>query len=155
MNDDSERLSAFVGLARQYPEAKLVFTGGSGELFGSSTSEAEVVKLFFREQGLPADRLLVEDRSRNTYENALFTKALVQPPAGQRWLLITSAFHMPRAVAVFRHAGWDILPWPVAYRTLPQLSVGAGDDPVQQFDKANRALHEWLGIVAYRMTGKL
>jgi uncharacterized SAM-binding protein YcdF (DUF218 family) len=155
MNDDSERVSAFVGLARQHPEAKLVFTGGSGELFGSTTPEAEVVKLFFREQGLDTGRLLVEDRSRNTYENALFSKALVQPKPGERWLLVTSAFHMPRAVAVFRAAGWEVLPWPVAYRTLPQLSLLADSDSIHQFDKLNRGIHEWLGLLAYRMTGKL
>jgi uncharacterized SAM-binding protein YcdF (DUF218 family) len=155
MNDDSERVSALVGLARQHPEAKLVFTGGSGELFGSTVPEAEVVKLFFREQGLDIGRLLVEDRSRNTFENALFTKTLVQPKAGEHWLLVTSAFHMPRAAAVFHAAGWEVLPWPVAYRTLPEVSLLAEGDAIHQFDKLNRAIHEWLGLAAYRMTGKL
>jgi uncharacterized SAM-binding protein YcdF (DUF218 family) len=155
MNDESERITAFVGLARRFPDARLVFSGGSGKLTSTPMSEGEVIQMFFREQGLDAGKVLVEDRSRNTYENALFTKALVQPKPGERWLLVTSAFHMPRAVAVFRKEGWEVLPWPVAYRTFPQPALTVDGDAIEQFNKLNRALHEWLGLLAYRMTGKL
>jgi uncharacterized SAM-binding protein YcdF (DUF218 family) len=132
-----------------------VFTGGSGRLFPGRTSEASVVQRFFQEQGLDAASLVLEDRSRNTHENALFAKALVRPRPGERWLLVTAAFHMPRAAAVFRKAGWDVIPYPVAYRTLPEVSWDPIPEALRQFDKLDMAVHEWIGIAAYWATGRI
>jgi uncharacterized SAM-binding protein YcdF (DUF218 family) len=151
----AERTTSFAALARRYPRAKLVFTGGSGSLVQRSFTEAEVVELFFQEQGLDARRLLLEDKSRTTYENATLSKALAQPNPGDTWILVTSAAHMPRSVAVFRKAGWNVLPYPVGYRTMPTVGFERVGDAVTQFDLLGSAIHEWVGLLAYRMTGRI
>ena len=100
-NQGAERLWAFTALARQYPDAELVFTGGSGVLTDQTLKEADRLPALFQEAGLGSRALTLEAQSRNTYANVLFSKALVVPQPQQRWLLITSAAHMPRAVGIF------------------------------------------------------
>jgi len=152
--DAAERLTAPIALKRKYPRARLVFTGGSAALRGSSDSEADAVQRFWREIGLDAGEVLYERRSRNTYENAIFSRELLRPKPGERWLLVTSAIHMPRAVGVFRQAGFDVIAYPVDYRT----SGGSGLDFPRFATKAlglvEFAAHEWAGLVSYRLTGK-
>jgi uncharacterized SAM-binding protein YcdF (DUF218 family) len=155
MNDAGERMSETMSLARRFPKARVVFSGGSGELIRPTGSNAAAAEMFFVEQGLDKRRLVLEEKSRNTQENAAFTKALIMPKPGERWLLVTSAFHMPRSMGCFRKAGWEMLPWPVDYRT-----AGAGDllypvgDPTMGFRRLDLAWKEWIGLVAYRMTGR-
>ena len=149
MDESAERLVAFLTLARHYPQARLAFSGGSGELFGSEISEAAVVKRALKGLGVDLERVVFEDRSRNTFENARYSKDLLKPKLGECWLLITSAYHMPRAVGVFQEVGWDVLPYPVGYRTtgapiwLSRLDVAYR---MQEFDLA---VHSWLGLLAY------
>lgn len=152
--DAAERLTAPIALKRKYPNARLVFTGGSAALGGSSYTEADAVRRFWRELGLDQGDVLYERRSRNTYENAVFTRDLLLPKSGERWLLVTSAIHMPRAVGVFRQAGFDVIAYPVDYRT--------SGDSVLEFPRfATKALglvefaaHEWAGLVAQRFLGR-
>ncbi len=147
------RMTAFMALARQHPEAKLVFTGGSGLLAHPELTEAPVARAFLAQQGLDTSRVVFEDRSRNTWQNALYTKALVHPAPGSAWLLITSASHMPRAYGCFRRVGWPVIPYPVDYDTTGRY------DPTPQFNLAgglgrlNAAVHEWVGLVVYRVMG--
>src|SRR5690606_18132335 len=121
LGEGADRYTAALALARQHPEAKVLFTGGSGRLrslTGAKASEAAVAEAFFRQQGLEPERLLLEDRSRNTAENARLAFALVRPGSEETWILVTSAFHMPRALRSFQAAGWeDVVPWPVDYRS--------------------------------------
>ncbi len=156
LSDDAERLPVFAALARRHPEAKWVFSGGSGALVNRAPiAEAEVAKLFFKEQGLDERRLIVEDASRNTHENALLSRALVKPKPGETWILVTSAVHMPRSVAVFERIGWKTIPYPVSYRALPSGMEPVEPDPVKHFRQLELAVREWLGIAAYRLTGKI
>ncbi len=149
-----ERLTEFISLARRYPDAKLVFTGGSGNIFRQDIKEADVLAPFFESLGLNPDRILFENRSRNTFENAVNTFDLVRPGVGETWILITSASHMPRAFATFSKAGWKIIPYPVDFSLEGNeifslsfnLGVGMG--------RFAAALHEWLGLAFYRLTGK-
>jgi len=151
----AERLTAPIGLLRRFPQARLVFSGGSAELSGAKATEAEIVKRFWREIGLDQGQVLYEDRSRNTYENALFTRDLVQPKPGERWLLITSAMHMPRSVGIFRQVGFPVTPYPVDYRTDGRLwSLGLVKFSGQGVSTADLAAHEWLGLLVYRLTGR-
>jgi uncharacterized SAM-binding protein YcdF (DUF218 family) len=154
-NEDSERMMQFAALARRYPEAKLVYTGGSGELSQGIVSHGDVMRLFFRDEGLDPARLIIEEKSRNTHENATLTKTLVQPQPGEQWILVTSAFHMPRSLAVFRKAGWDVLPYPVAHLTRKRVPALPESDGLEQFEKLHRAVHEWLGLLAYSLTGRI
>jgi uncharacterized SAM-binding protein YcdF (DUF218 family) len=150
LNDDAERMTSFVKLARLYPSAKLVFTSGSAAVFGEKLKEADAAKRLFADLGLDTSKIIFERESRNTYENAVFSKKLANPKPGEVWILITSAWHMPRAVGIFRQAGWPVLPWPVSYKT------GGSFDPdlANHIRGVDRATHEWIGLLAYRLLGR-
>lgn len=151
INSAGERFTEAMALALRHPEALVIFTGGSGALPGAPPG-ALVAGQLFRELGLPPARLRLESASRNTAENAAMTLDLIRPQPGQRWVLITSAFHMPRSVATFCAAGWTgLIPWPTDYRA-PAADPGwqlSGN--VYNF---SIALREWIGLVAYRLTGR-
>src|SRR5882724_1536630 len=120
---DVERLIEGAALARRHPAARLVFTGGNNSLFGNDPPESFYAAQLFEQLGVPASRLVLEDKSRNTDENAVFTKRLVDPKPGERWLVVTTAVHMPRAVGAFRKAGFAVEPYPVDWHTLPGADV--------------------------------
>lgn len=152
LNQEAGRMTAAVALARRFPGARVVFSGGSGVLRGSASSEADVARRFLAEMGVAAARLGVEDRSRNTYENALFTQELFQPQAGERWLLVTSAAHMPRAVGIFRQAGFPVTAYPAQYHTAAGVTqVG---DVSRGLALTDAAVREWVGLLAYRAIGR-
>ena len=152
LNTRAERMTEFLRLARKYPDAKLVFSGGSGHFSFHLPvfTEADAARLFFTQQGLDASRILFENRSRNTYENVIFSKALVHPLTGQTWLLVSSAADMPRSIGIFRKAGWPVVAVSVAYKSGSPNSYVLGDN-LSQLD---HGLHEWLGLVVYYLTGK-
>jgi uncharacterized SAM-binding protein YcdF (DUF218 family) len=153
LNASAERLTMAVALWRRNPQLHLVFTGGEGELFGSGPSEAERALRFFDTMGVPRSALTMETRSQNTYENALFTRELPGVDAQRPWLLLTSAWHMPRSLATFKKAGWNVTPYPVDFRT-------GGITPLSSYNLSEGAdrwellLHEWIGIAAYRLSGR-
>jgi uncharacterized SAM-binding protein YcdF (DUF218 family) len=139
--------------ARHYPEARIVFSGGSGFLHGQPFSEAETARYLLDEIGLQPSRLVLEPRSRNTYENILFSKQLVKPKPGEVWLLATSAIHLPRAMAIARKLDWPMQAWPTDFITSPD----GGSDPFEfggNLGLADTAVHEWVGMLVYRLTGK-
>jgi uncharacterized SAM-binding protein YcdF (DUF218 family) len=154
INDSVERLTAFADLALRYPKARLFFTGGSGSLLNQDLKEADYVAPLLRQLGLDPSRVVFEDQSRNTVENARLTRPLANPLPGETWILITSAFHMPRSVGCFRKAGWTVLPYPVDFHTRGdegwnlQFSFGKG------MGSLGIGLREWIGLAAYWATGK-
>jgi uncharacterized SAM-binding protein YcdF (DUF218 family) len=154
-NEAAERMTAAAALARLYPQAKLVFSGGSGALVDNSAKEADVARKLWRELGVPDSQMLFEDRSRNTFENAVYTKALVKPRLGEDWLLVTSAYHMPRAMGIFRALGMEPIAFPVDYRTFGDSNdfrpPSDGTLALRNFETAAR---EWVGLLVYRLTGK-
>lgn len=154
LNDDAERMTALVYLAHQYPKARLTFTGGNGALVHGSMAEADVARELFTELGVDQSRMVYEGHSRNTYENATLLKALVKPQPGELWLLVTSAWHMPRSVGIFRHVGWQVEPFPVAYRTRPALSFALNGSLPQRLEMVDLATHEWFGLTAYWLLGR-
>jgi uncharacterized SAM-binding protein YcdF (DUF218 family) len=151
----AQRLTAPIELKRRFPNARLVFTGGSGRLMGSGATEADAVRYFWRAVGVDQGDALYEDRSRNTIENAEFTKALVQPKPGERWLLVTSASHMPRSIGIFRKAGFPVIAFPVDFHTTgdvwrPRIPHSTS----RGFLLSDMAAHEWIGLVLNRVAGK-
>lgn len=151
LNDAAERMTEFAALIRRYPSAKYIFTGGSGAIFSSELTEADVAKQLMDELGLDTSRIIFENKSRNTYENALFSKRLLNPSADESWILVTSAAHMPRSVGIFRHLGWPVIPDPVAYKS---NDGGFSNDMGIKFYYLDTAVREWVGLVAYRLLGK-
>lgn len=155
LNGNAERLVAFAELARRYPAAKLVYTGGSGEVIPPGLREADWVEPFLDTAGIPRGRLVLERESRNTDENARFTKAIVQPQAGQVWLLVTSARHMPRSVGVFRRQGWTVVPYPVDYVTTRETDWTPSFDLARGLSGLDAAAYEWFGLAYYRLSGRI
>jgi uncharacterized SAM-binding protein YcdF (DUF218 family) len=153
--DTGERFISLVELARRYPKARVLFSGGPGWLTGSDLSEAVVMRGFVRSQGLDEARVMFEDRARNTYENALLAKAIAAPQPGERWLLVTSASHMPRAVGAFRQVGWPVLPYPVDYRTRGEFALLLAPDAARRWLEFDEAIRSWIGLVAYWMTDRI
>ncbi len=153
LNEGAERITALVALARRYPNAKLVFSGGSSSLTASAWREADDVRLVLSELGFDPTRVVFDREARNTVENAQFVHALVAPAQGERWLLVTSAFHMPRAVGCFRAVGWaDITPYPVDFRTFGSARLGVSLSALGSRLRAlDDAVHEWAGLIAYRI----
>ena len=152
----ADRLVAAAALAHRYPDARLIYSGGNANLLaGDASKEADYAAAVFESLGIARQRLTMERRSRNTQENAEFSKALAAPKPGERWLLVTSAYHMPRAIGVFRSAGFAVEAYPADWRTglapgLLSSSVFASDG----LGNADIAIREWMGLVAYRISGK-
>ena len=150
----SERLFALQALARRYPQAKLVFTGGSGQLLQQQHKGADWVEALFAETSDDSSRIQFERESRNTYENVVLSKALVQPRPGEIWILITSAFHMPRSVGIFCRHSWPVLPYPVDHygnkNRLSRIELNL----YEHLGVLRIAVREWIGLLAYRLTGK-
>lgn len=156
MGDAGDRITATVALARQFPDAKIAFTGGVAAVFEDDIAEVEVARQIFAALGIAPERLILEGKARNTTENAIFTKELVQPKPGETWLLVTSAFHMPRSVGCFRKADFEVVPFPVDYRTpnFPQRWKPAVADVSRNADKVQLAIREFIGLAAYYASGK-
>ena len=155
LNEAADRITATMALARRYPEAKVVFTGGVAALFDDDIAEVISAREIFHDLGLADDRLLLEGKARNTAENATYTRAMAQPKPGETWLLVTSAWHMPRSVGCFRAAGFDVIPYPVDYRTpLGNAIWWPSSTSTRNLEKVHFAFREYIGLVAYWMTGR-
>lgn len=157
LTEAADRLAAGMALSHRFPNAKIVFTGGSGRLrdsMGAAGTEAGVAEQFFLSQGLSSHRLLLERSSRNTAENASLSLELVQPGSGQTWVLITSAFHMPRAMRSFHRAGWKgLVPYPVDYRT-GAFADRIGWNLPHNLRILNTAIKEIVGLAAHRILNR-
>jgi uncharacterized SAM-binding protein YcdF (DUF218 family) len=154
LNEAAERMTATVELARRYPNARVIFSGGDGSLVHSGNESEAALRLFER-LGLAAGRVAAEDRSRNTVENAVFSKQIASPKPGERWLLVTSAYHMPRAMGIFRMAGFPVEAYPVDWRTR------GAEDALRPFPtlaeglrRTDTAVREWAGLLVYWLAGR-
>ena len=154
VNDAAERFLASVALYRRFPEAKLLFTSGSGSPLDQAHKGADVARKLYAEQGLDLSRIVFEDQSRNTVENAVLSKAIVKPAPGQTWILLTSAFHMPRSVGIFCKVGWPVVAYPVDHRTVRGSLLRANTGLVGNLGDLSIGVREWVGLVAYYFTGK-
>lgn len=155
LDSSAERAVALPTLARRFPNARIVFSGGSGSLIQGAVAEAPYARKLLDDFGMTGGRFIFEETSRTTWENAVNTRDMVQPKPGERWLLVTSSFHMPRSVGAFRKAGFEVEAFPVDWRTR------GWDDGWQPFDRlssglsrADVAIHEWSGLLIYWLTGR-
>ena len=155
LNEAGERVLAAVELSRLYPESRILLSGGSGRLIEEAYSEAEATAEVLVRLGVPRERMIIEGRSRNTHENAVFSREMAEPAPGERWLLVTSAWHMPRSMGVFRQAGFDVTAYPVDFRTVASRNLTAPfvavSEGLRRFDVATR---EWVGLVVYYLTSR-
>lgn len=149
-----ERLVEFAALSQKYPNAKLVFTSGSGKLLTQNIKEGDMVGPLLAKLGVNMDRVQIESQSRNSFENAVMSKQLVNPGPDETWILITSAFHMPRTVGIFRQLGWPVLAYPVDFHFKGQFAYAPTFNLMGGFGQLSRATHEWLGLLFYWLTDK-
>ncbi len=156
INESGERLTQIVELARRFPKARIIFSGGSGKIFSKNMSESDAARSFFAQMGLSPDRLVFEGKSQNTWQNARYTKYLLKPTSEQRWLLVTSAFHMPRSVGCFRMVGMNVIPWPVDYRTRGTSDIYRFFDRASEgWKRVDIGVREWVGLLVYRLSGRI
>ncbi len=154
VNSDAGRVIAIAKLARAYPNARIVYSGGDASLRGNEPPEANFLYPLLDSFGVARERVMLELRSRNTAENAAFSKELVKPKPGERWLLVTSAQHMPGAVGCFRRVGFPVEAYPVAWRTLPRVSLRPGTVFSRGLARLDFSAHEWIGLFVYWLTGR-
>jgi uncharacterized SAM-binding protein YcdF (DUF218 family) len=156
LNSSGDRFVEAAILGARHPEAKVVVTGGTGTIILEGEADGTTAPKLLTRLGIGPERLILESQSRNTYENAVFTKEIVNAKPGETWLLVTSAFHMPRSVGLFRKAGFDVVPWPSDYRTSGRETIGiAQDNPQDSLQNTSMALREWMGLFVYWMTGRI
>lgn len=155
VDSSAERIITMLQLARRYPAARIVFSGGSANLIQTPVPEAPIAGDLLEDFGTARSRIVLESESRTTAENAAFTRKLVSPKPGERWLLVTSAFHMPRSIGAFRKAGFDVEAYPVDWRTRGRRD---GLEPFNTLSaglaRTDVAIHEWIGLIAYWATGR-
>lgn len=152
-NSAGERLTAPNAMLRSNPHLQFIYSGGEGQLNASGDSESARARQFFESQGIGSDHMRYEAQSRTTYENAVLSAQMPGVDRQRPWLLVTSAWHMPRALATFRKAGWNVTPYPVDFRTAnatPWTQYSMRDSPAHW----QLALHEWLGYLFYRVSGR-
>jgi uncharacterized SAM-binding protein YcdF (DUF218 family) len=155
VQEAGSRMIEAAALAQRFPQARVVFTGGIGVLDQNVATEVEIARLMLPAMGIAPERIVYEDRSRNTHENALFTREMLKPGEGETWLLVTSSWLMASSVGVFRSAVFPVVPYPVDYTTFSGAGdFGAGFDLVDGMTRASRAIREYIGLVAYRLSGR-
>ena len=154
--DGAARLTEAAILARRYPFARVVYTGGSASFTPEDSTEAQQAKTLLVALGVDPARIAIENRSRNTVENARFTAALVAPQPDQTWLIVTSAWHIPRSMGLFRKAGFKVVAYPVDYHSFGDLrDFRLNHDPARGLWLFEMGVHEWIGLTAYYFAGKI
>ncbi|HWZ10762.1 MAG TPA: YdcF family protein [Xanthobacteraceae bacterium] len=155
LNESAERVTVAAELARRYPKLRIIFSGGTNALLFDKGAEAGFAVRQLEDLGVARERIVAEEQSRNTVENAVFSRLIANPQPGQRWLLLTSAFHMPRAIAVFRAAGFPVEAYPVDWRTTGPMDLVRPYPSVSEgLRRTDVAVREWIGLLLYRLTGK-
>ncbi|WP_173932157.1 YdcF family protein [Chelativorans sp. Marseille-P2723] len=155
LNASGDRFVETAILARRYPQARVLVSGGSGSVFLDGEGDADTAPRLLEALGVAPERIQIENRSRDTFENARFSLAIARPQPGETWLLVTSAFHMPRAICVFRKAGFPVVAWPTDYKTSGRERAGlAEDNTLDSIRNVTVAMREWLALAAYRVSGR-
>jgi uncharacterized SAM-binding protein YcdF (DUF218 family) len=150
----AERVTVIAKLTREFPNARIVFSGGDASLRGDHGREADYLYQLLDTFGVPRERVILERRARNTYENAQFSKAAAAPKPGERWLLVTSAQHMPRAVGCFRRVGFEVEAYPVDWTSGRRVGLSPPNALSVGLGRLDTAVHEWVGLIVYWITGR-
>lgn len=154
-NQAADRFIETAMLAKRYPQARILVSGGDGSFSGTYDGDAKASEAFFAAFGIDAGRLIREDASRTTFENARNTRELLDANGLSNCALVTSAFHMPRSVGLFRKLGLTVTPWPTDYRTTGTVELGLDfTQPSLNAQLTTTATREWIGLAAYYYGGR-
>jgi uncharacterized SAM-binding protein YcdF (DUF218 family) len=152
-NSSVSRVLGGIALARRHPEAKLALVGGEGGFSLVGLAESRATLGFVVDEGIDPARIILEERSRSTHQNAVYAKEIIAPQPGATWVLVTSAYHMPRAVASFDAVGWRVVPYPVDFKIDPKTGVGPSFSLLDGLAASTLAGKEWAGLLGYRAMG--
>jgi uncharacterized SAM-binding protein YcdF (DUF218 family) len=168
MPDLSDRGDRLIYGAKLYQEGaapKIILSGGRIQWYGGDSSEAESMATILELFDIPRDDMILESRSLNTHDNAIFTKEILQREQLKRILLVTSAAHMPRSLAIFRRAKIDAIPAPADFmvsdrnliesRYSKQSRILSLIPTSESLDFTTQALKEYIGMFIYRLRGWL
>lgn len=156
LNSAGDRFVEAAALARRFPDARVLVSGGTGTILLKGEEDADTASRLLVALGVAPERLVLENKSRNTAENALFSKEIAVPQPGETWLLVTSAFHMPRSVGLFRKVGFPVVPWPTDYRTSGREGISFfADNEIDALQNTTVAVREWIGLLAYWLSGRI
>lgn len=155
LNEWSERIFEMMRLSTTYPQAKVIYAGGAGSLHGQGHEEADIVRKMLIDIGFPTKNFIFETKSRTTFENVANSSTIVSPQDGENWLLVTSAFHMPRSIRVFEKQGWKVIPYPAGYVEDGSIALWQFIDVSGNYWKLNVAAKEMIGIIAYELSGRV
>lgn len=154
-NGNVNRMIDFIDLSRRYPTAKAVFAGGTGSPYNQDYKEADAAAKFMEILGFDTSRVIFERNSRNTYENITFAKNMVEPKQGEKWIVVTSSSHMPRALGIFEKQGWDVIPYPSSPKTDGEYQFMPNPfGVIGNFFMTGMAMKEVIGGAIYYFTGK-
>jgi uncharacterized SAM-binding protein YcdF (DUF218 family) len=155
LTEAAERLTEAIALAYSLPRSRVIFVGGDGTVAQSAGSAANSVAGYLKSVGIAASRITLESNSRTTYENAVELRRILRPGPRDRFILVSSAYHLPRAVGAFRSQGFRVIPWPVDFRTRGWRDLAFGFDAVAEgLARFDMAFREWLGLVVYWASGR-
>ena len=154
LNGSAERLVESVMIIRKFEKAKVIFSGGSGIINRSDLGHSQVAKLFYKKIGVDINKIFFEDKSRNTYENIIYSKKIAKPKKNENWLLITSAFHMKRALLIAEKNNWKLIPYAVDFKNIKEFKLTPNLNLLSNLNSFQSGLHEWLGLVSYYLMGR-
>ena len=154
LNDSAERLVESVMIIRKFEKAKVIFSGGSGIVNRSDLGHSQVAKLFYKKMGVDINKIFFEDKSRNTHENIIYSKKIAKPKKNENWLLITSAFHMKRALLIAEKNNWKLIPYAVDFKNIKEFKLTPNLNLLSNLNSFQSGLHEWLGLVSYYLMGR-
>ena len=154
VNGSAERLIESVSLIKRFNKSKVIFSGGSGIINRPDLGHSQVAKSFYKKVGLDESRIIFEDNSRNTYENILFSKKIAQPKKNENWLLITSAYHMKRALLIGSKNNWEFIPYAVDFKNKRKFKFVPSLNLLSNINSLQYGSHEWLGLISYYLMNR-
>lgn len=154
LGEGAERLIESYFLIKKFPNVKIIFSGGAAYLGYPEITDSSAAKKFYKDMGLDISKIYFENKSRNTFENLFLSKNYAQPKKNENWLLISSAFHLRRALNVGDELDWKLIPYPTDFRQSKKFIFKFSFDFFYNLSQSNLALHEWLGIFYYYLSNK-
>ena len=154
LNGSVERLTESIQLINKYPTAKVFFAGGSGYVEYPDLNHSEVAKKFYESLNVNTKNIFFDKKSRNTYENIVFANKKINPNINEKWIIVTSAFHLKRAISVGEKLGWELIPYATDYKLSKKFKWGLSFSFYQNFGMLQHSSHEWVGIIAYYFMGR-
>ena len=154
LGDGAERLLESYFLIKKFPNVKIIFSGGAAYLGYPEITDSSAAKKFYKDMGLDIRKIYFENKSRNTFENILLSKNYAKPKQNENWLLISSAFHLRRAMNVADKLDWNLIAYPTDFRQSKKFIFTFSVNLFYNLSQSNLAFREWLGLVYYYLSNK-